>query len=99
MRNLHVAPVRILEEKEVVVTTQDKMDVLHALYPKLEVQKTNRKYVCAVCKTVTSLTGLFLHMREVHNGILCQYCLKLFKRVSLVEGMGRGGYFVPKSAS
>ena len=45
----------------------------------------NKKYVCAHCKSVCDLYGLFIHMKAVHKGILCQYCLKLFKKVPELE--------------
>jgi hypothetical protein len=58
---------------------------------------------------VCDLYGLFLHMKEVHHGLLCMYCLKLFKKVgpilkflfsSVVEwgteaGSGRNRIFLP----
>ena len=53
-----------------------------------------KKYVCAVCKSVCDLHGLFLHMKQVHKGLLCQYCLKLFKKVSDLEGHMRSTHRV-----
>ena len=83
VRNVHVKPVCKHEEKEVVVSAADKDKILQAQYPRTPKLNPNKKYVCAVCKTVTTLVGLFMHMRDVHNGVLCQYCLKMFKRVGV----------------
>ena len=65
----------------------EEKQCLDVLYRKQEVKVMNprKKYVCAVCKSVCDLFGLFFHMKEVHQGMLCQYCLKLFKRVSDLE--------------
>ena len=57
-----------------------------ALYPPEHTVKRldpKKKYVCAVCKSVCDLLGLFVHMKQVHYGLLCQYCLKLFKKVQI----------------
>ena len=61
--------------------------LLRDLYPTSTVKTMNprKKYVCAVCKSVCDLFGLFTHMKTVHKGLLCQYCLKLFKKVADLE--------------
>ena len=61
--------------------------LLRDLYPDNFVKTMNprKKYVCAVCKSVCDLFGLFSHMKTVHKGLLCQYCLKLFKKVADLE--------------
>ena len=61
--------------------------LLRDLYPFSTVKTMNprKKYVCAVCKSVCDLFGLFTHMKTVHQGLLCQYCLKLFKKVADLE--------------
>ena len=48
----------------------------------------------AVCKSVCDLHGLFLHMKQVHKGLLCQYCLKLFKKVVDLDGHMRSAHRV-----
>ncbi len=74
--------------ENVTVSDKERAAALKALYPasKSKTMNQRKKYVCAVCKSVCDLFGLFLHMKQVHKGILCQYCLKLFKRVSDLEG-------------
>lgn len=78
-----------LEEDDgpVELTEDDKLRCLYQLYPKSEVSTMNarKKYVCSVCQSVCDLFGLFIHMKQVHKGLLCQYCLKLFKRVPDLE--------------
>ena len=61
--------------------------VLRDIYPNSAAKTMNpkKKYVCAVCKSVCDLFGLFTHMKTVHKGLLCQYCLKLFKKVADLE--------------
>lgn len=71
--------------------------LLGALYPNYRTKTLNprKKYVCAVCKESPAagsslskhlnLAGLFLHMWETHEGLLCQYCLKLFRRPPELE--------------
>ena len=54
-----------------------------------------KKYVCAVCKSVCDLLGLFVHMKQVHHGLLCQYCLKLFKKVRDLEHHLAASYRLP----
>merc|ERR1719334_768727 len=60
---------------------------MNLLYPTNVIKQLDvkKKYVCAVCKSVCDLFGLFLHMKTVHHGLLCQYCLKLFKKVRDLE--------------
>ena len=62
-------------------------DLLPLLYPPFTSTPMNpkKKYVCAVCKEVCNIHSLFNHMKEVHSGLLCQYCLKLFKKVPDLE--------------
>ena len=83
VRNVHVAPVRRREVKELVISNVERRRVMSRLFPppKSRVLDPKKKYVCAVCKSVCDLVGLFIHMKEVHQGLLCQYCLKLFKKV------------------
>ena len=70
------------------VSDNELPELLSHLYPKFKSMsmKARKKYVCAVCKSVCDLFGLFTHMKQVHKGLLCQYCLKLFKRVDALEG-------------
>lgn len=71
----------------VLVTKEEEKRLLNMLYPLQEARTVDpkKKYVCAVCKSVCDLLGLFTHMKEVHQGVLCQYCLKLFKKVGDLE--------------
>ena len=83
-RTVHVAPVRRKEEKHIDISPGERRRVLSRLYPPTttKILDPKKKYVCAVCKSVCDLIGLFMHMKEVHHGLLCQFCLKLFKKVS-----------------
>ncbi|CAB4067934.1 unnamed protein product [Lepeophtheirus salmonis] len=60
---------------------------LNKLYPKQDVPTKNpkKKYVCGVCQSQFDLHGIFVHMKQVHKGMLCQYCLKLFMEVNELE--------------
>ncbi len=76
------------------LSAEERGKCLSLLYPP-QVTKTmnaRKKYVCAVCKSVCNLFGLFVHMKQVHKGLLCQYCLKLFKRVPDLEQHMRGAH-------
>ena len=78
------------------VTAEEKArchGVLYAAQPS-KPMNARKKYVCAVCKSVCDLHGLFLHMKQVHKGLLCQYCLKLFKKVVDLEGHMRSAHRV-----
>jgi len=87
IRNEHVAPVRKREERRLDISNGERRRVLSRLYPppNSRILDPKKKYVCAVCKSVCDLFGLFVHMKEVHHGMLCQYCLKLFKKVRDLE--------------
>ena len=78
------------------VTEEEKARCHGALYAPQPTRPMNarKKYVCAVCKSVCDLHGLFLHMKQVHKGLLCQYCLKLFKKVGDLEGHMRSTHMV-----
>ena len=69
------------------VTPEETARALDLLYPPNTARQldSKKKYVCAVCKSVCDLYGLFVHMKTVHHGLLCQYCLKLFKKVRDLE--------------
>ncbi|TRY61774.1 hypothetical protein TCAL_12268 [Tigriopus californicus] len=75
------------DDGPVELTEDEKLKCLYQLYPRSEVSTMNarKKYVCSVCQSVCDLFGLFTHMKQVHKGLLCQYCLKLFKRVPDLE--------------
>ncbi len=51
----------------VTVTPSERASALRSLYPSSGVRTMNqkKKYVCAVCKSVCDLFGLFLHMKQV----------------------------------
>ncbi len=51
----------------VTVSEAEKAAALKSLYPANNVQTMNqkKKYVCAVCKSVCDLFGLFVHMKQV----------------------------------
>ncbi len=91
VRSRHIAPIRRRESAaQLVIRPGERRRVLARLYPPCSGRPLDpkKKYVCAVCKSVCDLYGLFLHMKEVHHGLLCMYCLKLFKKVgssSVVE--------------
>ena len=72
---------------ETVITEEERRRALQSLYPDSLAAPLDpkKKYVCAVCKSVCDLHGLFIHMKTVHGGLLCQYCLKLFKKVRDLE--------------
>jgi len=95
VRTVHVAPIR--KKKELNVTKGETRKALTRLYPSNGAQllDAKKKYVCAVCKSVCDLYGLFLHMKQVHRGILCQYCLKLFKKVRDLDSHLAGVHKVP----
>ena len=78
------------------VSEEEKARCHGALYAPQPVKPMNarKKYVCAVCKSVCDLHGLFLHMKQVHKGLLCQYCLKLFKKVPDLESHMRSTHRV-----
>lgn len=84
IRSQHIAPVRKRELKQLEISNVERRRVMSRLYPppKSRLLDAKKKYVCAVCKSVCDLIGLFDHMKEVHHGLLCQFCLKLFKKVS-----------------
>ena len=86
IRTIHVAPVRQVEEKLFNVAPGERRRILSRLYPppRMSILDPRKKYVCAVCKSVCDLLGLFNHMKEVHHGLLCQFCLKLFKKVNII---------------
>ena len=73
--------------KSIKIEERELESLLRDLYPFSIVKTMNprKKYVCAVCKSVCDLFGLFTHMKTVHQGLLCQYCLKLFKKVADLE--------------
>ena len=73
--------------EKVEVTEEERLEALTYLYPDNKVKQldSKKKYVCAVCKSVCDLYGLFIHMKTIHHGLLCQYCLKLFKKVRDLE--------------
>lgn len=82
-RSVHILPVMTKKERTVDISNSERRQVMSRLYPAQNRSSLDprKKYVCAVCKSVFDLVGLFLHMKEVHHGLLCQYCLKLFKKV------------------
>ena len=59
------------------LSSEDKRKALGTLYPKQMVKTMNpkKKYVCAVCKSVCDLYGLFVHMKQVNTVLL--YLLSL----------------------
>jgi hypothetical protein len=83
VRNVHIAPIRRRVRHKLEIRPGERRRLLTKLYPPITARSLDpkKKYVCAVCKSVCDLYGLFLHMKEVHHGLLCQYCLKLFKKV------------------
>ena len=84
----HVTSVHCRAPREVELTVEETAAALATLYPAGHTAKRldpKKKYVCAVCKSVCDLLGLFVHMKQVHHGLLCQYCLKLFKKVRDLE--------------
>ena len=84
VRSMHIAPIRRGVSSQLEIRPGERRRVLSKLYPPITARPLDpkKKYVCAVCKSVCDLFGLFLHMKEVHHGLLCQYCLKLFKKAS-----------------
>lgn len=62
-----------LPKDPVEVTPEDHQKCLKTLYPKHSTKTVNpkKKYVCAVCKSVCDLFGLFLHMKQVSIAINC----------------------------
>ena len=82
----HVTRVHCRSTRKLEFSEEERATALAALYPPEHTVKRldpKKKYVCAVCKSVCDLLGLFVHMKQVHFGLLCQYCLKLFKKVDL----------------
>lgn len=80
----HVTRVHCRTARKLEFSEEERASALAALYPPEHTVKRldpKKKYVCAVCKSVCDLLGLFVHMKQVHFGLLCQYCLKLFKKV------------------
>ena len=57
------------------LTLEEKRKALGTLYPKQIVKTMNpkKKYVCAVCKSVCDLYGLFVHMKQVKLHSLAFY--------------------------
>jgi hypothetical protein len=84
VRSRHIAPIRRRNQAKLDVRPNERRRILGKLYPPISGRSLDpkKKYVCAVCKSVCDLYGLFIHMKEVHHGLLCMYCLKLFKKVS-----------------
>lgn len=76
------------------LSLEEKRRCLSTLYPPQPTKTMNprKKYLCAVCKSTCDLFGLFAHMKRVHKGLLCQYCLKLFKRVPELEAHLRSAH-------
>ena len=84
----HVTSTHCRAERELEPSKDEREQALASLYPAEHTAKRldpKKKYVCAVCKSVCDLLGLFVHMKQVHHGLLCQYCLKLFKKVRDLE--------------
>ena len=68
VRSVHVAPVRKKKTpQELVISKGDTRRALSRLYPPSSalLLDPKKKYVCAVCKSVCDLYGLFLHMKQV----------------------------------
>ena len=84
----HVTRVHCRAARELQFSGEERAAALATLYPREHTVRRldpKKKYVCAVCKSVCDLLGLFVHMKQVHHGLLCQYCLKLFKKVGDLE--------------
>lgn len=68
---------RDIETPLTQLTEDDKKRCLRTLYPGQEAKIMNpkKKYVCAVCKSVCDLFGLFIHMKQVRKsksyGVSC----------------------------
>ena len=86
VKSIHITPM-LRKKSRMIITEEEKSLALQNLYPTVRVSQldSKKKYVCAVCKSVCDLYGLFIHMKTVHQGLLCQYCLKLFKKVRDLE--------------
>ena len=88
VKTSHIGPLLQRKRKEKFsISEAERQEAEKYLYPDNPVKQLDvkKKYVCAVCKSVCDLYGLFIHMKTVHHGLLCQYCLKLFKRVRDLE--------------
>ena len=88
VKTAHIGPLLQKKRKEKFsISEAERQEAERYLYPENTVKQLDvkKKYVCAVCKSVCDLYGLFIHMKTVHHGLLCQYCLKLFKRVRDLE--------------
>ena len=84
----HVTRVHCRSTRKLEFSEEERATALAALYPPEHTVKRldpKKKYVCAVCKSVCDLLGLFVHMKQVHFGLLCQYCLKLFKNIKCMK--------------